>query len=328
VTALTVTIVDHNHGAWLPACLESLAAHPYTLGPFDVVVVDNASEDASGDGIASDRIRVLRRETRRGFGANQNTAVAAATGDLVFMLNPDAEVGAGTLNRLAEALEAHPRAVIAAGPVAEADQPPSRPKRYPTPGGAFARALGAERMRRPAPETATLVEDVWVSGAAFMVRKDRFLAAGGFDEGFFLYSEAVDLMRRLTATGDAVAWVPDALTTHAGKTSEAGTSRTDMPTRTWVQFARGEMRYMRKHHGKAGEWVFRAGAMLDAGIRYLATFVPGLRGSMYAKGPTLAHTRAHHLTRLHSYAFPSRGDDMEAAAAAWNARHAQIQEPS
>jgi N-acetylglucosaminyl-diphospho-decaprenol L-rhamnosyltransferase len=321
VRALTVTIVDHNHGAWLPACLRSLEDHPYTLGPFDVVVVDNASEDGSADEIASERVRVLRQAVRRGFGANQNIAAAVATGDLIFLLNPDAAVGEGTLDRLASALESHQTAVIAAGPVIEADQPPSRPRKYPTPGGAFSKAIGIERIRRSPGQTEAVLDDAWVSGAAFMVRKDRFVEAGGFDESFFLYSEEVDLMRRLTKSGGTVAWVPDAVTTHAGKTSEAASTHTDMPTRTWVQFARGEMRYMRKHHGRIGEALFRVGALLDAAIRYLATFVPGLRGSMYAKGPSPAHTRAHHLTRLHTFAFPSRGDDMEAAAAAWNARH-------
>jgi hypothetical protein len=95
-----------------------------------------------------------------------------------------------------------------------------------------------------------------------------------------------------------------------------------MPVRTWVQFARGEMRYMRKHHGRLGEAAFRLGAMVDSAIRYAATFVPGLRRTMYAKGPSPAHTRAHHLTRLRTFALPGMGEDMEAAAAAWNARHA------
>ena len=75
----------------------------------------------------------------------------------------------------------------------------------------------------------------WAMGCALLARRDAVRAAGGFDEGYFMYSEEVDLLVRLGATH----WVPEAEVMHEGQASTG-----DSPERA-VEMARSRRRYQR-----------------------------------------------------------------------------------
>ena len=91
--SVSVTIVNHRSRELLRACLVSLRAFPYTLGPMEIVVLDNASDDGSVEMLRDEypEVVVLGEEIRRGYAANQNLAVASSGGDVVFILNLDAD---------------------------------------------------------------------------------------------------------------------------------------------------------------------------------------------------------------------------------------------
>jgi GT2 family glycosyltransferase len=67
----------------------------------EIVVIDNASQDGSVEMVRKEfpSVVLIAANQRRGFGANQNRAISASTGDQIFMLNPDAIVHSGTLDR-------------------------------------------------------------------------------------------------------------------------------------------------------------------------------------------------------------------------------------
>jgi GT2 family glycosyltransferase len=108
-------------------------------------------------------------------------------------------------------------------------------------------------------------------GAALLVRRSDFEAAGGFDERFFLYAEETDLMARWRAGGRRVLFVPEAAVTHEG-----GASGGD------ALFGRlhGSLaEYVGKHHGRAAAAFARAALRAGALWRYAAAFLtPGERG--------------------------------------------------
>lgn len=333
--SLTVTIVNHNHRRWIGDCLKSIVAHPYTLGPCEIVVLDNASEDESISAIRErfPTVRVLQKSIRRGFGANQNEAVSNAATDLVFLMNPDAVVHERTLDLLARAFDIDESIAIAAGPDtgSEYSLPITGPNPYPTPATALARALHLKRGRnRKLVDDHGVVRNGWVAGHALMVDRRRFVEIGGFDTSFFMYSEEVDLMGRMQDKGWKIAWIDEALTSHVGKTFESASNfGSDRPTgpiaaRTAVQIARSEVRYIRKSQGRLRTVAFRAASALDAAIRYAATWVPWTRRMMVPKGPTTAHTRMYHLTRLRIFLGDKSAPDMEDHAAAWNRREAPV----
>ena len=131
---------------------------------------------------AADR-RLLSSPRNLGFARAMDLAVDACRGRYVALLNSDGEPEPEMLRRLAEVLDAEPRAVWAAPAVhgpGEDDDPPGPP--------------------RPAEE---------LGGTALLLRRAEFLAAGGFDPAYFFYNEDRDASRRLRAGGSLLLRVPD-----------------------------------------------------------------------------------------------------------------------
>ncbi|MGY1739140.1 MULTISPECIES: glycosyltransferase [unclassified Blastococcus] len=128
------------------------------------------------------RRRVLRARRNLGFARAMDLAVEACGGRYVALLNSDGEPEPAMLRRLAEALDAEPRAVWAAPAVhgpGEDDDPPGPPR----------------AVRE-------------LAGTALLLRRAEFLAAGGFDPAYFFYNEDRDASRRLRAAGHLLLRVP------------------------------------------------------------------------------------------------------------------------
>jgi N-acetylglucosaminyl-diphospho-decaprenol L-rhamnosyltransferase len=184
-----------------------------------VVLVDNNSEDGS---IATLRerfqhepsVEVVARQTNGGFGAGVNTGVSGATEEYVFVLNSDAEVGAGCIASLSRELRENEDLAIVAPAVLSAGGNPQSDVfgQFPT---LLTMALRANRRPQniPSPD--------WVSGVAFLIRRAAFEQVGGFDEGYRMYFEDIDLCRRLRNAGWGIRRVADAVVHHVGGASQA-----------------------------------------------------------------------------------------------------------
>ena len=79
-------------------------------------------------------------------------------------------------------------------------------------------------------------------GACMLIRRDRFVEVGGFDERYFLYWEDADLCRRLRARGYETRYVPGAQVVHVGAVSSG--TRSSLATR---EFHRSAYRYYATH---------------------------------------------------------------------------------
>lgn len=108
---LSVVIVNHNSGAYLRYCLASIHRHPPSR-EFEIIVVDNASEDGSLEMLAAafPGVRVIASPVNLGFAGGNNLGFKEAQGDLVFILNPDTVALPGCLDLLISFLETHPQA--------------------------------------------------------------------------------------------------------------------------------------------------------------------------------------------------------------------------
>ena len=201
---LSIVIVTYNSRDPVASCLESLERHPPSVS-FETIVVDNASSDGTAQFIRSrfPRIAVIGNETNRGYSKGVNQGARAASGRYVLVLNPDIMVEDGSIDRLVEFMDAHPRAGIAGARLLWPDgrvQPSCR---------AFytIRALLLRRtfLGRLFPRAAALREHLmadfdhlaarrvdWVIGACMIARREAFEAVGPMDERFFLYFEDTD----------------------------------------------------------------------------------------------------------------------------------------
>ena len=172
----------------------------------------------------------------------------------MLFLNDDARVRPGAIDAMAAHLDAHPGVAVAAPTLVRSDGT-RQVSLWPTP-TARADVLAALRLGRgrPAVLDGERPQPVgWAMGCALLVRRDAARAAGGFDEGYFMYSEEVDLCVRLAAAGGATHWVPEAEVVHDGQ----GTTG-DSPERA-VEMARSRRRYQRRHYSRAGRLAARAG---------------------------------------------------------------------
>jgi N-acetylglucosaminyl-diphospho-decaprenol L-rhamnosyltransferase len=198
------------------------------------------------------RLRIFRTDSNPGFGRGCNIGAAQAESDFLFFINPDAEPDTGAARRLVAALPPGEITAIAGARILGTDgreQSGSR-RRELTLWRAFATFSGLARLGLARPfgmENDALPEAPErvgaVSGAAFVMAKSGFDQLGGFDEGYFLHVEDIDLCRRASS----VWFVPDAIVQHVGGTSGASRFAVEL------EKARSFLRYFWKFNtGTAG----------------------------------------------------------------------------
>jgi GT2 family glycosyltransferase len=259
LTDVSVSIVNTNSRDLLLACLESLHGEDA-----EIVVLDNASEDGSADAVRErfPGVRLIAQEFRAGFGANHNTVIRTTSGRYVYVLNEDTTSDDWGFGRMVAHLDAHPR-VAALGP--RLAYPDGRHQdsawRFPTPAVAALGLLtlgkvGIKQSHGSAPRPVD-----WVMGAALLLRREALAEVGSFDEGFFLYSEEVDLQLRLRRAGWQVHYFPQVTIVHHESQFSA-----EIPERRINEMWRSRHRYWRKHHSAAGARL----AALCTGAQYAA----------------------------------------------------------
>ena len=217
VAGLTsVVIVACDSGELLGECVGSVLASSAAV---EVIVSDNASRDVSIEAVESrwpddSRLRVLRNGKNLGFGMGCNRGASLARGDMLLFLNPDCRMGADTLTRLRAHVDAR-TGVIGASIVDDNGKPESASRRRdPLLRRTLMSATGLSRFERrwsalagtnrPTRADAPALEDVdAVSGALMLVSRPVFEQVGGFDEGYFLHFEDLDLCRRVREIGRA-----------------------------------------------------------------------------------------------------------------------------
>ena len=283
MTDIGVVVVNYNAGDHLLRCIDSVFAQAGDA-EVDVVVVDNSSRDGSMARLAAAHPDVARIENRdnRGFAAAANQGIRATTAPYVFVLNPDAEVGAGTLAGLLKLADDRPRAG-AIGPVVrdlDGSLYPSA-RKVPTIGEAVGHAFlhpfdpdnRFSRAYTMADWDRTSEREVsWVSGSCILLRRSALEDVGLFDEGYFMYAEDVDLCTRLRRTGWTVLFTPELEVTH-----ERGVS-TGNSKRMIRVHSDSIYRYFAKHHATGWRRVLLPFAWLA--LRARAELVIRRRGAM------------------------------------------------
>lgn len=217
---VTIVIVNWNSGALLRECLAHCLRQ--TVRADAIVVVDNASEDTSLEGVdALPGVAVMRMDQNLGFAAGNNRAIERCTTDWVLLLNPDAFPESGWVAALLDAAAAHP-GVAAFG---------SRQMQHGKDGildGIGDRyyisgQIRRDRYQKPCRPEDLLPREIFSPcAAAAMYRMDVLRQCGGFDEDFFCYAEDVDLGFRLRLNGYRAWYVPEAVVLHMGSASTGG----------------------------------------------------------------------------------------------------------
>jgi GT2 family glycosyltransferase len=206
---ITAIVVSYNSAAVLGGCLSALAE-----SGVGALVVDNASGDDSAAIARAAGAAVLAMARNEGYGRANNAGVVAAATPFVLICNPDLTVTPQAIAALGEAARQWPEAGLWAPLIVEPDG-----RLFVQPRSLLSPAhLNAQR-KPLIPEGPACLP--FVSGACFLMRRELFLALGGFDPEIFLFYEDDDLCRRLLDRRLALLLVPAARVTHLRGQSSA-----------------------------------------------------------------------------------------------------------
>jgi GT2 family glycosyltransferase len=210
---VSVIIPNWNGARLLPDCLESIRRQTYR--PHEIIVVDGASTDDSV-GLVRERfpeVRVLALPTNRGFTGNTNAGLRAARGEILALLNNDAEADSNWLGELVAGFAVDPTVGLCASKVLLHD----RRNVLNTAGDVFYRDGTPGNRGVWEEDRGQFDQREFVfggSGAAVAYRRDMLQDVGLFDEGLFMYCEDVDLSFRAQLLGYRCLYVPTSRVYH------------------------------------------------------------------------------------------------------------------
>lgn len=211
----SVVIVNYNGGPLVQKAIDSLRQQ--TRQDFEVILVDNASNDQSIDALNTaglPRFDLMAEAENHGFAKANNLAARRATGDWLVLLNPDAQADPDWLDAIARATVRYPETRMFASLQYDA----MRPSMLDGAGDAYLVFGFPWRggFGRPAEEVPGEGECFSPCGAGAVFERHLFLQHGGFDERFFCFCEDVDLGFRLRLAGERCLFIPDAVIHHVG----------------------------------------------------------------------------------------------------------------
>ncbi len=214
---VSVAILSWNGRHHLATCLEALAAQQDPGVPWEVIVLDNGSTDGTAAWLGQHHpaVRLVESPVNLGFCAGNNRLVELAQGDAVALLNNDTRPQPAWLKELVAGLAAAgPDVAAVSGLIVDWDGERLDFGRGVMTFDGHAFQLDFRRRLGEAQVPAEGAELPFACGGNLLVRRDSFLAAGGFDADYFAYLEDVDLGWRLWAGGERVVFAPRAVVHH------------------------------------------------------------------------------------------------------------------
>lgn len=206
---IAVSVVSHGHGAMVQALVVQLLALPDVS---QVIVTLNIPEEMP---LPNDkRVCLVENCVAKGFGANHNAAFSLCTQPFFCPLNPDIMLDGNPFLVLMPIFADADVGMVAP----RVDTPDGHHedswRHFPTLRSLAAKLLGWNdgRYALPHDEQAFFLE--WVAGMFMLFRSEVFRALGGFDEGFFLYYEDVDICVRSWRAGYRIVAIPTVAIIH------------------------------------------------------------------------------------------------------------------
>ena len=278
--------MNTNGREWLLACLDAIErTHPPGVS-YELLVLDNASEDGSAQAVREGypAARLIALERRTGKAENDTRLLRAARGTFCLLLNEDTELREGATRALLDALEGDPRAAAAGAQLLTSEGAPTACAwRLPNAGWALAGAFFLHDSYAVQSRGDSVRRVGWVQSSAMLVRREAAEQVDWLDPAFFVYSDETDFCRRLRDAGWGILFVPAAGAVHHDQLS----TDADAMRRRIVEFHRGRDLYFRKHRMPVTRALWRVCWTWAYLVRAVAaTVLPGHSPRRY-----LAHAR-------------------------------------
>jgi len=211
---ISVIIVNYNGKKWLKKCFDSLYAQTYKN--FEIIFVDNASEDDSVEFVKNNfpEVIVIKNKKNLGFATGNNIGVKKAKGEYIFILNNDTFLARDCLVKLIESFDEIPNL----GSVQPKIVLMKNPNKLDACGAywtdfsflyhyGYGKKASLKKYNKPRPFFSN-------KGVAMMIRKDLINKIGLFDDDFWCYYEETDFCNRVWLFGYECWYYPEALVYH------------------------------------------------------------------------------------------------------------------
>lgn len=251
---LSITICSWNTVDDLRKCLESLREAQGEAN-FEVIVVDNASQDGSPDMVEREfpDFRLLRQSSNLGFTGGHNLAIKARVARNVALLNSDTIVHKGALGSIVAYMADRPAVGVLGPKLLNPDGSLQFScRRFPNPvAAAFRNTVLGKLFPNNRFVKTYLMQDFdhsavqkvdWVSGAAMFIRGELIDKIGGLDPDYFMYCEDTDFCFRAHTANFDVVYFPQAVITHA-----IGRSTDRAANKMIVRFHKSMLLFYRKN---------------------------------------------------------------------------------
>jgi GT2 family glycosyltransferase len=230
---LSILVISYNTRELTLACLKSIYAQTKEI-KFEVIVVDNASNDGSVEAIAEKfpQVKLIAKTHNFGFAAANNIAADEARGDYLLLLNPDTVILHGAIQKLLYFAWKNLDAGIWGGRTLFGDGTLNRNScwRRPTLWSTLCRGIGLSSIFRGTRWFDSETYGSWkrdsvrevdiVTGCFFLISARLWRELRGFDPAFFMYAEEADLCLRARKLGYRPMITPEATIIHHGGSSE------------------------------------------------------------------------------------------------------------
>lgn len=277
---VAAVVVSHYSATTLGDCLDRLLASTAVV---ELVVVDNASGDdsvaiARARAACDSRVRVIANRDNPGFGSACNQGAAHSESPWLAMVNPDCLLAPDDLERLRELAFQHPQVGVLGVDLVDVNgvRDSAARRREPTLARLFG-GLGRRHSLAIEPDDGQALQRVdAISGALMLMSRALYERLGGFDTGYRLHAEDLDLCRRARDSGTLVGVANAVRVLHL-----RGVSSQRRPL--WVEWQkhRGLWRYLRRFDPAAASLAGRVITWLAVWLHFLlATAQIGGRASV------------------------------------------------
>jgi GT2 family glycosyltransferase len=235
---VAIVILNWNGLKYLREFLPFVMAS--TWPNLNIVVGDNGSTDGSVNFLKESfpGVQIIQNDKNYGFTGGYNRVLEKVEADYFILLNSDVEVPAGWIEPVIELMESD-RLIAAAAPKIRAFAQKDHFEHAGAAGGfidkygyPFCRGRMFYEIEEDKGQYQLSDEVFWATGAAMFIKKQYWVAAGGFDERFFAHMEEIDLCWRLKNMGYKVMYCAQSEVYHVG----GGTLNTENPFKTFLNF--------------------------------------------------------------------------------------------
>lgn len=235
MTKISVIIVTYNNAETIADCLESLIKQNIASA-MEIIVIDNYSTDGTVDLLKRENIKIIKNKVNLGFAKAVNQGAIQASGQYLFLLNPDVILAKEALSELIKVINSNEKIAMVGGKfINEKGKLLVSFGNFPSVKTEFVQKLKLYKIfpwGRYIESTftsnklfKTIHQVDWASGGFCLIKKDVFQTLGGFDENFFLYLEDVDLAKRIHELGYQIYFCPMAEAVHRQSRSNSGLAK-------------------------------------------------------------------------------------------------------